>query len=172
MMNLIGRTMKSIYLLLVLMIFGVTSPLSQAEIYKWKDKDGSIRYTDTPPPSNIKQEAIGAKKAVQPTVTAPVENAAPVPEKVKDLKAPANAEDAAAAQRQRNAEIEKKNKQEKEAEVKRKAENCSAAKANYETYKQGGRVYKMNERGEREYMDDKELNAGKEKAQQEIDENC
>ncbi len=173
--------MKSVNLLLVLMIFSTVPSLSHAEIYKWKDKDGSIRYTDTPPPSNIKQEALSGKKAVKsagkeplsqvgdgqqvPPATPAIKNSAPPP-------IPVNAEDAAAAQRQRNAEAEKRNKQEKEAEAKRKAENCKAAKANYETYAQGGRVYKMNEKGEREYMDDKDLQAGKEQAQKEINENC
>ena len=150
--------------------------LANAEVYKWKDKDGSTRYTDTPPPSNIKQEAVGRKKVVQPTgraPLAPVENAQAVPAKVKDSPAaPKNTEDAAAAQRQKNAEAEKRNKQEKEAEAKRKEENCKAAKANFETYKQGGRVYKMNEKGEREYMDDKGLQEGKEQAQKEMNENC
>lgn len=169
--------MKYLHLLLALMMFIAAPLLSHAEIYKWKDKDGSIRYTDTPPPSNVKQEAIGGKKKpVTPTgkePLAPVENVRQTSPKMNDsLPGPVSAADEAAAQRQRNAEAEKRNKQEKEAEAKRKAENCKAAKANYETYAQGGRVYKMNEKGEREYMDDKDLQAGKEQAQREINENC
>lgn len=162
--------MKSLHLLLVLVAFSSATTLSHAEIYKWKDKNGAIRYTDTPPPSNIKQEAIGKKKAVQSTVQAPLAGSV---EPTKEVpKESMNKEDDAAKQRQRNAEAEKRNKLEKEAEAKRKAENCKAAKANFETYKQGGRVYKMNEKGEREYLDDKGLNEGKAKAQSEIDENC
>lgn len=169
--------MKYLHLLLALMMF-ITAPLlSHAEIYKWKDKDGSIRYTDTPPPSNVKQEAIGGKKppaaATGKEALAPVENTRQTSPAMKDPPPlPVNASDEAAAQRQRNAEAEKRNKQEKEAEAKRKAENCKAAKANYETYTQGGRVYKMNEKGEREYMGDSDLQAGKEQAQREINENC
>ena len=172
--------MKYLHLLLGLMMF-ITAPLlSHAEIYKWKDKEGSIRYTDTPPPSNVKQEAIGGKKKpVTLTGKEPLsqvesgKQTAPATPAIKDTPPrPVNSADEAAAQRQRNAEAEKRNKQEKEAEAKRKAENCKAAKANYETYTQGGRVYKMNEKGEREYMDDKDLQAGKEQAQKEINENC
>jgi Domain of unknown function (DUF4124) len=175
MVKLIGATMKSlhIHILLLLMVFGASS-LSHAEIYKWKDKNGAIRYSDTPPPSNVKQEAIGRNKATTPTGKEPlasVENAPPV--KASDNPAvPENSDAAAAAQRQRNAEAEKNNKQEKEAEAKRKAENCKAAKANFETYTQGGRIYKMNEKGEREYVNDADLEEGKAKAQQEINENC
>ncbi len=165
--------MKSHHLLLVLMIFSIVPTLSHAEIYKWKDKDGSIRYTDIPPPANIKQEVIGAKKAAQPTGKAPLSPVANGKQEPPKAKAPsASTEDAAAKLRQRNAETDKKNKQEKEADAKRKEENCKAAKANFETYSQGGRVYKVNEKGEREYMDDKDLQDGKVQAQKEIDENC
>lgn len=170
--------MKARHLLCLVSTFLLASPyLANAEIYKWKDKDGTVRYSDTPPPSNIKPEAIGAKKPVQSTVSAPSPataeakpaDAANVP-KLKDP--PEDPAAAAAKLRQRNAEIEKKNKQEKEAQAKLKEENCKAAKANHESYAQGGRVYKMNERGEREYMSDKELKEGAEKTQNEINEYC
>ncbi len=166
--------MKSLHLLLVLMVFGVASSLSHAEIYKWKDKNGAIRYSDTPPPSNIKQEAIGKKKAVQPTgqaPLAPVETAKPATSK-EATKAPASNEDEAAKKRQADAEVDKKNKLEKEKQEVAKAENCKIAKANLENYTQGGRIYKMNEKGEREYVSDAGLEEGKAKAQQEINENC
>ena len=172
--------MKLLPLLLAVFALTAVSGLSQAEIYKWKDKDGKVRYSDTPPPSNIKQEPItGKKKPVVPTgkaPLAPVDSAAEtagVPAAMpKDIEPSISAEDLAARQRRENAETEKRNKQEKEAETKRKAENCTAAKANMETYIQGGRVYKMNESGEREYLDEKGFAQGREKAQQEINENC
>ena len=170
--------MKLITLLLAALVIAMPS-LSQAEVYKWKDKDGTIKYSDTPPPSNIKQESMtGKKKVAAPTgkaPLAPVDNpaTAAVPAVMpKDVEPPKNPEDAAAEQRQRNAESEKNNKREKEAEAKRKTENCSAAKANMQSYTQGGRVYKMNEKGEREYLDESGFKAGREKAQQEINENC
>ena len=150
--------------------------LGNAEIYKWKDKNGTTRYSDTPPPSNIKQETIGGKKALQPAgeaTPAPAASAPVTKDAEKDSPpVPGSAEEEAAAKRQNTAEAEKKNKQEQEAEANRKAENCKVAKARYETYKQGGRVYKINENGEREYMGDNDLQDGKAQAQREMDENC
>ena len=155
--------------------------LANAEIYKWKDKDGSIRYSDTPPPSNIKQESITGKKALKPTGSAPLspvseaaKPATPAPTAKDDMskEGKGSKEDEAAKLRQKNAEIEKKNKEEKEAQAKLKEENCKAAKANHETYVQGGRVYKMNEKGEREYMSDKDLKEGAQKTQSEVNEYC
>ena len=152
--------------------------LGNAEIYKWKDKNGSTRYSDTPPPSNIKQETIGGKKAIKPVTTEPLApvaaQKAPVTKDAENDSppVPGSAEEEAATKRQNTAEAEKKNKQEQEVEANRKAENCKTAKSRYETFKQGGRVYKVNEKGEREYMGDKDLQDGKEEAQREMGENC
>lgn len=152
--------------------------LAGAEVYKWRDKDGSIKYSDTPPPTNVKVEAVG-KKAVKPVQAAPIPSGEiqSAPQGATD-KAATKAENAkdpaqdAAKLKQRNDEIEKKNKAEKEAQAKIKAENCKAAKANYELYKQGGRVTRMNEKGEREYLDDKQLQDGATEAERLIRENC
>ncbi|ADI29521.1 DUF4124 domain-containing protein [Methylotenera versatilis] len=46
--------------------------LASAEIYKWKDKDGVVRYSDVPPPSNVKQEPLYGKKIAKPTGLAPL----------------------------------------------------------------------------------------------------
>jgi hypothetical protein len=172
--------MKLLPLLLAALALTAVSGLSQAEIYKWKDKDGTIRYSDTPPPSNVKHESMtGKKKVAAPTGNTPLSPveaapaaAAPNAKAPKDMEPQKSAEDAAAEQRQRNAEAEKNNKKEKEVQAKLKAENCTAAKANMQSYTQGGRVYKMNEKGEREYLDEKGFAEGREKAQQQINENC
>ncbi len=150
--------------------------LGHAEIYKWKDKNGSVRYSDTPPPSSIKQEAVGRKKVTKPTGVAPLSPVVNTPAVADAKQVPAGKEEGAqedaAKKRQENAEIEKKNQQEKEAQAKLKEENCKAAKSNLASYQQGGRVYKMNEKGEREYMDDKDLKQSAEKAKGEVSEYC
>jgi Domain of unknown function (DUF4124) len=164
----IGQSFMLCVLLLTLPLLG------NAEIYKWKDKDGKVRYSDTPPPSNVKQEAIGKKKAVQATDQAPLtpaETAKPAIAKEGKKEAMSKGDDAA-KKRGEDAEVDKKNKAEKEKQEVVKAENCKTAKANLENYTQGGRIYKMNEKGEREYVSDAGLAEGKEKAQQDINENC
>jgi hypothetical protein len=50
----------------------VLPSLATAEIYKWKDKNGTVRYSDVPPPSNIKQESMYGKKLDKPTGLAPL----------------------------------------------------------------------------------------------------
>lgn len=161
--------------------------LANAEIYKWKDKNGVMRYSDTPPPASTKVDTLGKKSTVKPVqaeqpavglkLSGESENSA-APE-VKKPKMPSDMKDPppdpeleAAKLRAKNAEIEKQNKLEKEKQAKIDAENCKAAKANYQSYTQGGRIYKMNEKGEREYMDDAGFEEGKAKAQAEIQQYC
>ena len=156
--------------------------LASAEIYKWRDKDGSVRYTDTPPPASAKQESISGKRLTKPTgkqPLAPVGDAAKpaTPAAAKDSdkaskEGKEGKEDEAAKLRQKNADLEKKNNEVKEADTKQKAENCKAAKSNFETYKQGGRITKVTEKGERTYLDDNAINDGKSKAQKDMAENC
>lgn len=169
--------MKFDHLLIALAVCIALPTLSYAELYKWKDKNGQMQYTDTPPPSNIKLENMDGKKIHSPTSKDPlssVTNPQQVPASVPPApQVPSvSAEDAAAKIRQENAEREKANKQEKEAQTKLKEENCKAAKANLQSYAQGGRVYKMNEKGEREYLDDAGLKQGVDKARTEMAEYC
>lgn len=168
-------------LFLAVFTLSLLPTLVNAEIYKWKDKNGVIRYTDTPPPSNIKLESIDGKRGIKqssqapltPVVNSDVAVAGKGEMKGKDAAGKAETtEDAAAKLRQKNAEAEKNNKKEKEAQAKLNEENCKAAKSNLASYNQGGRVYKMNEKGEREYMDDAGLKAGAAKAQKEVAQYC
>jgi Domain of unknown function (DUF4124) len=181
-----GMNMKSRNISLALCALLLALPLlGNAEIYKWKDKNGVVRYTDTPPPSNVKLESIDGKRAIKQSnqaPLAPVANTSPAAGKDemkgKDSSGkPAtekveSAEESAAKLRQKNAEAEKNNKKEKDAQAKLNEENCKASKANLASYQQGGRVYKMNEKGEREYLDDAGLKAGATKAQKDVSQYC
>ena len=157
--------------------------LAGAEIYKWKDKDGKTRYSDTPPPSNVQQESLYGKKIPKPKTAAPLApvngditdqlnrqkspNGVPKGEAEKPL-----SKEEAAAKRAKDAENQKKEDEAKAAEVKRKADNCKAAQANSKTFSDGGRILRTNEAGEREYLSDQDIDKGRIEAQKEVDKNC
>ena len=146
--------------------------VSQAEIYKWKDKNGVVRYSDIPPPSNVPHESLGKKANKEPTtVEAPAAAAVPEGAPVPAQQTPEELTPEAEVQQQ-EAEAAKKKAEAAEAEQKQKQENCATARANLANMQQGGRVYKMNEKGEREYLGDAEMAAGVEQAQAEVDKYC
>lgn len=167
---------------LLLLSVAMLPLVANAEIYKWKDKDGVTRYSDIPPPSNIKQEPIRGKKVPKPTGYAPLTpvegdiatslNRNKTSEKSKDAKESGSSQDDAAKKRAQDAEAAKVAEQQKQAELKIKQENCAAARKNLVTYTTGGRVSRIDENGEREYLGEDDLNQGKNDAQRDVDAYC
>lgn len=153
--------------------------LAHAEIYKWKDKDGRVRYSDVPPPSNIKQESLYGKKIPRPTGQQPLSPAETetgnaiekANEKMAAEKTPLTKEEAA-AKRANDAEQLKQETEAKQAEAKFKEESCKGARANLQAYSQGGRITKVNEDGSREYLSDADIAKSREQAQADIEKYC
>ena len=194
----IRSRMKSLTLLLSLLLLPT---LASAEIYKWKESDGVIRYSDVPPPSNIKQEAISGKKSPKPTGTAPmtevaddlaitankdklgsVKDKAPLDKKnspiakaiaeKSPLTPPGLSKEEAASKRAKDAEQQKKADEAKLAELNVKQANCKSAKSNLATYTTGGRISRTNEKGEREFMSDDDIGKAKADSQKDVEKYC
>lgn len=149
---------------------------ANAEIYKWKDKNGVVRYSDIPPPSNVPYQSIGKKTnkesaaAPEPSTAAPAPDNAPVA--APQQKTPEEPSMVDADKQQKEEEAARQKAAAAEAEQKQKQELCANAKAKLQSLQQGGRIYKMNEKGEREFMDDAALAQGVADAQAEVDKNC
>ncbi len=170
--------MKVQQILCAACMFMLAIPMfANAEIYKWKDKNGVTRYSDTAPPSNVKANTLRGHtvEPVAPSKVAPnsesTKQAAPTKDSV-GIEEQTDANAKADQLKARNAEAKKNNKLEESRLAKLNVENCKAAKANYQTFAQGGRIYKNNEAGDREYYDDAGLKEAKANAQAEINQYC
>lgn len=167
--------MKPRILLLCVLLLPI---LATAEIYKWRDTNGVIRYSDVPPPSNIKQESMSGKKLVTPTGQAPlaeVEGDATVAInklKADDLKKVPPTKEEAAAKRAKEAEENKKLEAQKKAELEIKQDNCKNAKSRLATYTNGGRITKTDENGQKVFLGDAEIAKGRVEAQSDVDSHC
>lgn len=161
--------MKLVYWCLSMVL--LSAPV-HAEIYKWKDKDGRTRYSDIPPPSNIKNEPMLGNKipkvTAQPAaVDAPVSKAAATPSE-----GAAVSKDEAAAKRAKDADAQKKMDETKQAELKFRQESCAAAKRDFAMFNNGGRIVTTDAKGERQYLGDEDIARNKANAQQAIDKFC
>ena len=176
----------------ILLLCAVLLPtLASAEIYKWKDKDGTVRYSDVPPPSNVKQESLYGKKIAKPTGLAPLapvegdmtaainrdkavtsaKNKASTDKTKTDEKAPPSKEEAA-QKRAQDAEVQKQADAQKKAELDTKQANCIAAKQNLATFTNGGRIAKTDENGKKQYLGDADIGQGKADAQRDVEKYC
>ena len=149
-----------------------------AEIYKWKDADGQMRYSDKPPPASVPPQNI---QKMSPGVGA----ARPAPPSESSTATPAEAGAAPATgnktladkeleERRKHAAAEEQRKKDQQAlEAKKiREQNCASAKSSLMNYKIGGRMYKLDENGERVYIGDEEITAGQQQAQKEVDKWC
>ncbi len=174
--------MKPRILLLCVLLLPI---LATAEIYKWRDTNGVIRYSDVPPPSNVKQESMSGKKLVKPTGQAPLAEvegdatvainklkAADDKAKADDLKKAPPTKEEAAAKRAKEAEENKKLEAQKKAELEIKQENCKNAKSRLATYTNGGRITKTDENGQKVFLGDADIAKGRVEAQSDVDSHC
>ncbi len=143
--------------LIVLALACAVAPLASAELYKYIDKDGKTVYSDTPPPgADAKLLHVspssggGGGGAPKPAVTLDKEL-----EKGRAL----------AKEREKKAENEEKN-------AKIAEQRCEQAREKLRTYTDGGRLFKYDAKGEREYLTDEEIEAARVAAQKDVDESC
>ncbi len=147
----------------LLLLALLTAAAQGAEVYRSTAKDGTVVYSDRPendsseyvtvavPHANATQTA--ARTAERPGTEAAARTAATAPEAAA---APAPLPPGPTA-----AELREK-----------RQKNCDVAKEREQRYEVSRRLFKTNEKGEREYLDDKAVAEAKAKAAQDVKDWC
>lgn len=134
-------------------------------------KKPPISQAEIPPAVESLPGKAGILQPGQPPVPADAAKLKPA----TPQKTPADLELDAKRKKQEAEEAKKKAdkaNEDKQAEQKIKAENCKAAKANLQIYQIGGRISKIDEKGERVYLDDNEIKRKMDEAKQEVSRWC
>jgi hypothetical protein len=153
-----GMQMKRV---IIVMLAMALAPAALAQLYKYVDKDGKTVYSDQPPPNiESKQLNIPSGKAGAPAPAAAAPGKSYV-ERDKDL------------QKARE-DVREKQKKSNEAEKKEQEsdQRCAQARSAYQGYVDGGRIHKYNDKGERVYLGDAEMEVERERTKREMDEAC
>lgn len=141
-------------------LLGTLLALPAAAQWKWRDSNGRTQYSDTPPPPGIAEKDIlqrpgGPSNAVL-RATAP---AAVVPASAASgalLPPPKTADPELEAKRKKaEQDTADKKKADDAKTAASRAENCNRAKAQMRSIESGVRLSRTNEKGEREFLDDK-----------------
>jgi Domain of unknown function (DUF4124) len=137
-------------------VLGAMLALPAVAQWKWRDAGGRTQYSDTPPPPSIAEKDILQRP--QGSATQSARRAAPPASAASD--APALAPKIAdteldAKRKQAEQETADKKKAEEARAAATRAENCTRAKAQMRALEAGGRMSRTNEKGEREFLDDK-----------------
>jgi Domain of unknown function (DUF4124) len=139
-------------------VLGMTLALPAAAQWKWRDQRGQTQYSDTPPPPGTAEKDILQRPSANTTVRRDAQAASAPASAASGLPAPTpNLVDTELDAKRKKAEQDvadkKKADDAKVAAV--RAENCARAKAQMRTIDSGTRLSRTNEKGEREYLDDK-----------------
>jgi len=144
---------------------GLAGTAGAQTVYKTVDQKGSVSYTDRPPlllESDAKSvDVVDLQiKLTDPTVIAANREAAG-----KD----ASANDVAADIRAEHAATEAEQQERNDAN---RAATCARAKSRLQRYRENRRIYRQGENGDREYLDDKALDAERASAARSVEEWC
>ena len=130
--------------------------------WKWKDKGGRIQYSDLPPPAGTPDQDILSKPTAQRRAgtaapAASAASAASAPLLSSNTLAPKGVDSELEAKRKKaEGDVDAKKKADQERIAAAKADNCSRAQTQLRNFESGLRVMRTNDKGEREYLDDKQ----------------
>jgi hypothetical protein len=132
------------------------APLASAQLYKYVDKDGKTVYSDQPP-ANVESRQVH----VPPSAPKPAAAQKSSVTRDKD------------AEKAREATREKAKKAEQTAKADQALEaRCAQGRRDLQLFTEGGRIGRLNDKGERQFLSDAEIDNERARAQRVVDEAC
>lgn len=136
----------------------VSSAALAGDIYKWVDDDGNVHYGDKPAGTQPERLAIDSRPTDPARIAAQTQARA-------EARTQAREEEAAAA-------AAGPSEEELQAEAQKRREACEKSRANMQRMVTARRLYREDESGERVYLDEAEMQASRQRVEDEISEFC
>ena len=153
---------KNIFLFsltLLLMLLGASSTSFAGKIYKWTDSEGKVHYGERAPSGKAKQILVPQSRRY---------GASPAPKPDNKTDAASKFLESVATERKEKKEVADKAAKEKEIADK----NCSNARGRVASLKQGGRRFTVDEKGERTYLNEADIQSRLKEAQMKVEKWC
>ncbi len=137
----------------------LSAPTAQAQ-WKWRDKSGQVNASDRPPPLDVPEKDIIARppqdtRRPQLLTAAGAAAAASAASAAQGSRAPVGDRELEARRRAAEQEQAGKSKADEERAAAQRAENCRRARGHVAALESGQRMARVNEKGEREVLDDR-----------------
>lgn len=142
-------------LVMLLLLLSAVTPVA-AGVYKWVDENGQVHYGERPPMAGeAKSMTLEPAPPPDPRATERRERIKLDNESWREEKA-------------RRAEEQARAKQDEEL----RKRNCAAARGNLNIYQTSGRVFHLDEQGERQYVEDQNRAAAEQRAKEQVNKWC
>lgn len=159
----------------LLLVLACAVPLAASAQWQWVDKNGRRVFSDQAPPPEVPAKNILRQPGVRGTPVVaeePAAAASAAKPAASGLKISGKDKELEAKRKQAEAaEAEKKKAAEKEV-AEQRAENCKRARSAKATIDSGVRLQRVNDKGEREFIDDKARAAELQRVQSVIARDC
>jgi hypothetical protein len=165
--------MKAVRLTLAALV--CCAPLLAQAQWQWVDKDGRKVFSDRPPPADVPAGKILRQPGGRPAAAAEAAPAAaPAPAAAAVVAPPAEGRDKGLEEKRKQAEAAaaEKKKAEEAKLAALKADNCQRARDGKNAIDSGLRMARVNDKGEREILDDNQRAAEAKHLQAVIDRDC
>ena len=159
----------------LLLLALAASPAQAGMQWKWRDASGAIQYSDRPPPPGTPDSAILARPSPSARQVRSVEaaSAASTPGSAGAAPAAKTADPELEAKRKKvDDERAARQKAEEDKQAKVRADNCERARGYERSLKDGMRIARTNDKGEREILDDQARAEELQRTQETIQANC
>jgi hypothetical protein len=148
------RVISAAVCLLSVALAGVFTAGEARAQWVWKDAQGTLQFSDKPPPSSVTDNQIVRRPAsAGPRAAATTAASAPAPASDKAAASELEAK-MAKADKEKADKLKAREKAEAEKLAAAKQENCRRAQAHLRALDEGMRIAQVNEKGEREFLDD------------------
>lgn len=146
--------------LILMLAIAASGSAVASEIYKWVDEDGNVHYGDRPVGEgvDIERMPIQSRPTNPDTIQANVDARRAYEESVRND----------ALER----ESEKEQAAEAQAELEQRQQLCNTYRERLQKSVQSRRLYRLDEAGEREYLDEDQVIAAREDLQSKVQEYC
>ena len=149
---------KSSLLSVAALAVTLASPLALAQVYKWTDANGQVHYSDRAPSNATQIKGPTAPADAPPAPAAPRAPAAP------NASAPPPPSPVTTTAEQA--------KQVERDVAAARAERCKQARDSYDKSIRAQHLYKTDDKGERQYLSDKDADAMRLQLKAAVDSNC
>lgn len=150
---------RHLYAVAIMLTLAVSGVAVAADIYKWVDEDGNVHYGDKPVSNGSERVAIESRPTDRARVQSQYQAAAQARAENRDARAQADEEG-------------RKAEEELRAQADERRQKCEASRATMQKFVTSRRIYTQDESGERVYMDDAQMQAARERVENDINEYC
>lgn len=140
---------------LLVALSSLTLALPAQAQWKWRDANGRVTASDLPPPREVPDKDILQRPAGRAARTPAAAASEPASAAAAAASAPYVDKDLEARKRAAEQQQQAKAKAEEQRNAAIRADNCARARGHLSTLESGQRLARVNDKGEREIIDDK-----------------